>query len=256
MRLLIPLLSGRTDWCGKRKSKLSWHGLTWHLQKAHIMQEAQPHRVFCPYPRMSLYWFNLNLALDDKIECVPSFSVFLQWGRKACGVPAGIFTPPLMEPPVSRKANTLSSSTSDPLTHKMQSLKHQSVAEPSCYLFPPLQFFLRLEWIHQPIRKKTSQLTKFLLASPVQGQGWKGGILVRYREVSQVYFLTIAKCDCPFSPFLQGEGIPPAFYSRVYPDHPSWPRNSERGYREVESLYHFLANEKRCDKKVNWFNRI
>lgn len=62
--------------------------------------------------------------------CAIVFS-FSSMRRESLWSPSKDIYPTLDGAPVSRKANTLSCRTSDLMTHKMPSLKHQLAAEPS-----------------------------------------------------------------------------------------------------------------------------
>lgn len=79
MSLLIPVLNGRTKWCGKRMSRSSLNGFTLHLPEGpgtHRVQELQPCPSIYSWPRMSLHLPKLKSALEDKIKGVPSVSIF------------------------------------------------------------------------------------------------------------------------------------------------------------------------------------
>lgn len=130
-------------------SRFSLDGFNLHLPEdpeTHRKQELQPCCILCSQPRRSLQLLTLNSILEDKIKYVPSVSFFSSKRQEGLVCPSRDTHPFFDGAPTLHGAHTLSLRISDLLTHKMQTVfKHQSAVEASCYLFPPLWFFLRLE---------------------------------------------------------------------------------------------------------------
>lgn len=141
MSMLIPVLNGSTNWCRERMSKLSFHGFNLFLPEGPAESS-----VHSPDWACICLSFTQDYMTNSNV-CSP-FPVFF---FKESGRPVVHQQElHLMEPPLStlQGATALSLRAWDLLTLKnADSLKHQSAAKSSCYLFPPLWFFLILDWI-------------------------------------------------------------------------------------------------------------
>lgn len=137
-----PCVKRSTNWCGERMSKLSFDGFNSSLPEGPAESSVHSPEWACICLSFTQYYMtNSNMCSQ-----FPVF-FFKETGRPV--VPQQDLH--LMEPPLStlQGATALSLRTWDLLTLKnADSLKHQSAAKSSCYLFPPLWFFLRLDWIH------------------------------------------------------------------------------------------------------------
>lgn len=138
MNSLIPVLNGRTNWCGERMSKLCLDGFNMYLPEGpgtHMVQEPQPYQI-CSQPRLCLHLLNkLHSVFHDKTKYMPPVSVCLQRGRKAWCVPAGCSPDGA---PTPRESLLWASGASDLLTLKMQTLWNinQQLNPPVISCFP------------------------------------------------------------------------------------------------------------------------